>query len=94
MLPDLNYWEIVFELCIYYTHILVKCQQVIVSEVMIMSDMTMERAIANAIASIEMEGFVVTDKHKELITKLMNKEMTLEDALKELNNDASNRNGQ
>lgn len=59
-----------------------------------MSDMTVERAIANAIASTEMEGFVVTDKHKELITKLMSKEMTLEDALKELNNDASNRNGQ
>ena len=33
-----------------------------------MSDMTMERAIADAIASAEMEGFVVTDKHKELIT--------------------------
>lgn len=52
-----------------------------------MSDMTTERAIANAIASTEMEGFVVTDKHKELITKLMNKEMTLEDALKELRDD-------
>lgn len=59
-----------------------------------MSDMTTEQAIANAIASTEMEGFVVTDKHKELITKLMNKEMTLEDVLKELNNDASDRNSQ
>lgn len=59
-----------------------------------MSDMTTEQAIANAIASTEMEGLVVTDKHKELITKLMNKEMTLEDVLKELNNDASDRNSQ
>ena len=59
-----------------------------------MSDMTTEQEIANAIASTEMEGFVVTDKHKELITKLMNKEMTLEDVLKELNNDASDRNSQ
>lgn len=54
--------------------------------VIIMTAMTIERAVDNAIVSTEMEGFVITEKHKELIMKLMNKEITLSDALKELNN--------
>lgn len=49
-----------------------------------MAEMTPERAISNAIVSTEMEGFVVTEKHKELINKLVNNEITLEKALKEL----------
>ena len=52
----------------------------------IMTEMTIERAIDNAIASTEMEGFTVTEKQKELIKKLMNKEITINDALEELNN--------
>ena len=51
-----------------------------------MTAMTIERAVDNAIVSTEMEGFVITEKHKELIMKLMNKEITLSEALKELNN--------
>ena len=43
--------------------------------------MTIERAVDNAIVSTEMEGFVITEKHRELIIKLMNKEITLEEAL-------------
>ena len=34
------------------------------------------RAIANAAASVEMEGFRVTAQHKELCRKLLNKEIT------------------
>ena len=36
-----------------------------------MTAMTIERAVDNAIVSTEMEGFVITEKHKELIMKLM-----------------------
>ena len=50
-----------------------------------MTAMTIERAVDNAIVSTEMEGFVITEKHKELIMKLMKKEITLEEALKEFN---------
>lgn len=48
--------------------------------------MTIERAVDNAIASTEMEGFTITEKHRELIMKLMKKEITLDKAIKELNN--------
>lgn len=51
-----------------------------------MTAMTIERAVDNAIVSTEMEGFVITEKHSELIIKLMNKEITLEEALNELGN--------
>ena len=47
--------------------------------------MTIERAVDNAIASTEMEGFTITEKHRELIMKLMKKEITLDKAIKELN---------
>lgn len=50
-----------------------------------MTAMTIERAVNNAIVSTEMEGFTITEKHKDLIIKLMNKEITLEEAIKELN---------
>lgn len=53
--------------------------------VITMTAMTIERAVDNAIASTKMEGFAITEKHKELIMKLMKKEITLEEALKELN---------
>ena len=47
--------------------------------------MTIERAVDNAIASTEIEGFTITEKHRELIMKLMKKEITLDKAIKELN---------
>lgn len=50
-----------------------------------MTAMTIERAVNNAIVSTEMEGFTITEKHKELILKLMKKEITLDNAIKELN---------
>lgn len=46
--------------------------------------MTIERAVDNAIASTEMEGFTITEKHRKLITKLMKKEITLDKAIKEI----------
>ncbi len=41
--------------------------------VIIITVMTIERAVDNAIASTEMEGFTITEKHRELIMKLMKK---------------------
>ena len=40
------------------------------------SSMSTSRAIANAAASIEMEGFHLPVQHKELCRKLLNKEIT------------------
>ncbi len=50
-----------------------------------MQTMTAERALNNAIISTQMEGFVVTDEQKELLVKLINKEITLDEALKKIN---------
>lgn len=36
-----------------------------------------EKAISNAAASLEMEGFVVLPEYKELCEKLLNKEITM-----------------
>ena len=47
--------------------------------------MTIERAVNNAIVSTQMEGFVIIEEIKKLIVKLMNEEITLDEALKQLN---------
>ena len=47
--------------------------------------MTIERAIDNAIASTEMEGFVITNEQKSLIERLMHGDISLNDALKTIN---------
>ena len=52
--------------------------------------MTVERAVDNAIVSTQMEGFVITEEMKELIIKLMSKEITLDEALKWINNGYDN----
>ena len=49
-----------------------------------MQEMTVDRAVSNAIASVEMEGFAVTNVERDLIYKLMRKEITLKDALRQL----------
>ena len=38
-----------------------------------------ERAINNATASLEMEGFVVLPEYKKLCEKLLNKEITMDE---------------
>ena len=55
-----------------------------------MKPMTIERAINNAIVSTQMEGFVITEEIKKLIVKLMNEEITLDEALKQLNDSYNN----
>lgn len=55
-----------------------------------MKPMTIERAVDNAIVSTQMEGFVITEEMKDLIIKLMNKEITLDEVLKQLNNGYNN----
>lgn len=47
--------------------------------------MTLERAMNNAIVSTEMEGFVVTEEQRELMKKVLKKEITLKEAIAELN---------
>ena len=49
-----------------------------------MQEMTVDRAVSNAIASVEMERFTVTNAERDLIYKLMRKEITLKDALRQL----------
>ena len=49
-----------------------------------MQEMTVDRAVSNAIASVEMEGFIVTNDERDLIYKLVRKEITLKDALRQL----------
>lgn len=49
-------------------------------------DNNKERAINNAIASIEMEGFVITDEQRELVKRVVNKEISYEEALKSIKN--------
>ena len=55
-----------------------------------MKPMTTERAVNNAIVSTQMEGFVITEEIKKLIVKLMNVEITLDEALKQLNDSYNN----
>jgi hypothetical protein len=43
---------------------------------------TIEKAIKNASVSVEMEGFVVTNKDKELCKKLLSKNITWAEYLK------------
>ena len=50
-----------------------------------MQEMTIDRAVNNAIASVEMEGFTISGDERDLIYKLVRKEITLADALKQLN---------
>ena len=42
-----------------------------------MAQLTNERIIRNATASLEIEGFIVEDKYKFLCNKLLNKENTM-----------------
>ena len=44
-----------------------------------------ERAMENAIVSTEMEGFVVTREQRELMVRVLKKEITLEEAIAMLN---------
>lgn len=47
--------------------------------------MFLERAMENAIVSTEMEGFVVTREQRELMVRVLKKEITLEEAIAMLN---------
>ena len=38
-----------------------------------------EKAINNAVASLEMEGFIVLPEHKKMCEKLLDKEITMAD---------------
>lgn len=42
-----------------------------------MSPKTSAKIINNAVASLEMEGFIISDEHKALCNKFINKEISL-----------------
>lgn len=44
--------------------------------------MSIDNAISNATASLEMEGLLVSDELKELCIKMINKEITMEEYIK------------
>ncbi len=46
------------------------------------SKMTIDRAMKNAAAIVEAEGFTITKKDSELVKKIALGEMTLQDAIK------------
>lgn len=46
-----------------------------------MAPMTTERAIENAAASMRMEGFTVGEEQKDLMRRILNGELTMEEAL-------------
>ena len=50
-----------------------------------MREMTIDRAVNNAIASVEMEGYTITAEERDLIYRLVRKEITLKEALELLN---------
>ena len=52
---------------------------------MVKQVMTLERAMSNAIASTEMEGFNVTKEQRELMARVLKKELTLKEAIAKLN---------
>ena len=43
-----------------------------------MSNISIDNSIANAVASVEMEGFKISDTAKERCKKLLNNEITME----------------
>lgn len=47
--------------------------------------MTKERALNNAIASTQMEGFVVSVEQRDLLEKVLNGELSLKRALEHIN---------
>lgn len=47
--------------------------------------MTLERAMNNAIVSTEMEGFTLTAEQRELMRRVLEKELTLKEAIDVLN---------
>ena len=52
--------------------------------------MDIERALNNAIASTEMEGFEITDNDRELLLKLLKKELELDEVLEIKNKEFEN----
>lgn len=46
-----------------------------------------EKAINSAAASLEMEGFVISNDYKELCKKLLNKEITMAQYIEIIKND-------
>ena len=52
--------------------------------------MDIERALNNAIASTEMEGFEITDNDRELLLKLLKKELGLDEVLEIKNKEFEN----
>lgn len=53
-------------------------------------EMDIERAVNNAIASTEMEGFEISEKDRELLLKLLKKELGLDEVIEIKNKEFKN----
>lgn len=53
-------------------------------------EIDIERALNNAIASTEMEGFEISEKDRELLIKLLKKELELDDVIEIKNKEFKN----
>lgn len=53
-------------------------------------EIDIERALNNAIASTEMEGFEISEKDRELLIKLLKKELELDDVIEIKNKEFRN----
>lgn len=52
--------------------------------------MSIEEAMKKAIASTEMEGFVITDEQKDLMERVLKREIGLKEAVEMLNVERTN----
>ena len=52
--------------------------------------MSIEEAMKKAIASTEMEGFVITDEQKDLMERVLKREISLKEAVEMLNIERTN----
>lgn len=53
----------------------------IIDRIKVAPEMDIERALNNAIVSTEMEGFEISEKDRELLLKLLKKELGLDEVL-------------
>lgn len=59
----------------------IRCAEKIIDRIKAAPGMDIERALNNAIVSTEMEGFEISEKDRELLLKLLKKELGFDEVL-------------
>ena len=62
----------------------------IIDRIEVVPEIDIERALNNAIASTEMEGFEISEKDRELLLKLLKKELGLDEVIEIKNKEFKN----